>query len=860
MLLALTAGSATLSASTFEDDVLPILAQHCTHCHGAQLQMAGLGLHDIASTLNGGSNGPVVIPGSPDESVLIARIESGSMPLGDEPKLDESQIKTIREWISTVSPELKESAAASAGGYVSSITAEDRDFWSFRRLSRPAPPDADAGVTPVDAFLLRKLEEKGLGYSPAASRARLIRRATFDLIGLPPTPAEVAAFEQDDSPEAYERVLDRLLASPHFGERWGRHWLDVAGYVDTIGRDVQANGYKVGPGRWRYRDYVVEAFNKDKPFDRFVQEQLAGDEMVAWRKGETYGPKTVEALTATGYLRTVEDPTDADERNTELLQYSVLHQTIEILTSGITGLTVGCARCHTHKFDPIPQRDYYRLMAVLATAYNPSDWIQPQNRFLADVPPAEREAIDSHNRAIDEKIKPLAAERDELADRGRETHIATLIATRPAAERDELEEAVATPAKKRSGAQQQLVKSAKLDTVEPEAAVAALSAAERLRYEDLSRQINDLEALKRSYNKLEALYNDGPTPVIRLHRRGDHESLGEVVPPGGLEVLEDAGELDLDSAASSGRRLALAKWLTDPDTRAGALVARVMVNRIWAQLFGEGLVSTLDNFGKMGARPSHPELLEWLASSFQRDGWRVKPLVRTLMLSGAYRQDSSRTSEAITANQPDPNEVDPGNSLLWRMRTRRLESEVIRDSMLAISGKLDKTLGGPPIPTRVESDGMVILDEDRLTSPGEKYRRSLYLVARRRFNLSMLGVFDHPVMSTNATHRQASAVVLQSLMMLNDAEVNEQSGFFAERVLETAGAQVEDQIDAAFRMALGRSPAPDEMGWARGFYDRESARYRAAAHGVSDAAPPSQAALGGLCHVLFNSNEFLYVE
>jgi hypothetical protein len=520
---------------------------------------------------------------------------------------------------------------------------------------------------------------------------------------------------------------------------------------------------------------------------------------------------------------------------------------------------VGCARCHTHKFDPIPQRDYYRLMAVLATAYNPSEWIQPQDRFLADVPPAKREAIDSHNQAVDEKIKPLADQQDELVDRGQEAHILAQLAAYRTAERDEVEAAVRTPAKKRTPAQKALAKMAKLDALQPAAAVAALSPEDRSRYDDLGRQIEGLKAQKRSYNKLEALYNAGPTPAIHLHRRGDHESPGDAAPPGGLEVLEDEGEMGLDGAVSSGRRLALARWLTDPDTRAGALVARVAVNRVWAQLFGEGLVSTLDNFGKMGARPSHPDLLEWLASEFQRNGWQMKPLIRTLMLSAAYRQDSSRAPGEDSLDQPDPNEADPDNTLLWRMRTRRLESEVIRDSMLAISGKLDRTLGGPPIPTRVQSDGMVVLDDDRLASPGERYRRSLYLVARRRFNLSMLGVFDHPVMSTNATERQASAVVLQSLMMLNDAEVNEQSAFFAARVLESAGARAEDQIVTAFRMALGREPAPDELDWAGDFYGRELARYRAVTDGLY-AQPPSQAALGGLCHVLFNTNEFLYVE
>ena len=853
LMLAAGVAAGTVSAAPFEDDVLPIFAQHCTKCHGPQIQMAGLGLHDVAAVVKGGDNGPVIAPGAPDDSLLLERVKAGTMPPGGEPPLTDVQIQKLEEWIASASFDSAAEAAAEAE-YVTSITEEDRNFWSFRPLDAAAPAGRSRpGVSAVDAFLLAKLEERGLSYSPEASRARLIRRATFDLTGLPPTPAEIEAFEKDPAPRAYEKVIDRLLASPRFGERWGRHWLDVAGYVDTIGRDVQANGYKLGPGRWRYRDYVVAAFNEDKPFDRFLQEQIAGDELVSWRDADSYDPEVIEALTATGYLRTVEDPTDAPERNTELLQYSVVHQTIEILTSGVTGLTVGCARCHTHKFDPIPQRDYYRLMAVLAPAYNTAEWIQPQDRFLADVPPAERKAIDEHNQAIEEAVKPLNEGQAALVKRGEEAYLAARLGDYPENERAALEEAARTPAKKRSGDQKELAKAAKLQSIALADALAALSAEDRANYDDLTSRIEALEAGKRSYHKLEALYDNGPTPVIRVHRRGDHESPGEVAPPGGLEVLEDAGGLELNAAVGSGRRLALAKWLTDPDTRAAALVARVRVNRIWSHLFGEGIVSTLDNFGKMGDRPSHPELLEWLASEFQGNGWRTKPLIRALMLSAAYRQDSTRVGRENEVDGPDPREVDPGNSLRWRMRTRRLESEVIRDSMLAISGKLDSTLGGPPIPTHVESDGMVVLDEDKLESPAARYRRSLYLVARRRFNLSMLGVFDHPVMSTNATHRNASAVVLQSLMMLNDAEVNELAGFFAKRVAKTAGASPEDQIRRAFQMALGRSPAAEELDWALPFYRRELSRY-------SDAEAPGEAALAGLCHVLFNSNEFLYVE
>ena len=839
-----------LAAAGFEQEVLPILSKNCVSCHGPQVQMAGLGLHDVSSALKGGTNGPVIQPGDADASVLMQRLVAGTMPPGGV-RLDDQDLETIKAWIRSVSPNAAASAAGASTEYVSSITDENRNFWSFRPLSHPAPPAVSkAEADAVDHFLLEKLEAEGLGFSSEASRAHLIRRASFDLIGLPPTPEEIASFEQDPSADAYERVVDRLLASPHFGERWGRHWLDVAGYVDTFGRDVQANGYLVGPGRWRYRDYVVAAFNQDKPYDRFLLEQIAGDQLVDWREAKAYTPEIVDALTATGYLRTVEDPTNANERDTELLRYSVLHQTIEILTSGVTGLTVACARCHTHKFDPIPQRDYYRLMAMLAPAYNVEEWVQPQDRVLADVPPAERRRIDEHNEAKEAEIKPLAAKQAEIVKRGEEAHVRAYLAGCDAVARPTLEQALATPAKKRSDEQKQLLAKAKLEKIGLDAALAALPPEERETYSGLKAKIAALQSEKLSYNKLESLYDVGPAPVTRLHQRGDHESLGDVVPPGGLEVLEEPG--DFAGAPEGERRLALARWLTDAKGRAGALVARVMVNRIWAHLFGEGLVSTVDNFGAMGVPPSHPELLEWLASEFQRSGWRIKPMIRRLMLTEAYRQSSTRSGREAGAG-PDPEQVDPDNRLLWRMRTRRLESEVIRDSMLAVSGKLDPRLGGPPIPTKVQADGMVVFDEDKMAAAEDRYRRSLYLVARRRFSLSMLGVFDHPVMSTNATQRSSSAVVLQSLMMLNDEEVNEQAVFFARRVAEAAGGDPGDRISRAFRVAFGRPPADDELDWALAFYEREKERFQ-----TSPSAEIS--ALAGICHVLLNSNEFLYVE
>ncbi|MEX2261431.1 MAG: PSD1 and planctomycete cytochrome C domain-containing protein [Bryobacteraceae bacterium] len=836
----------------FEKNVLPVLNARCSKCHGPKLRMAGLDLHEASLVLRGSDNGPVIVKGSADGSLLVKRIVDGSMPPGKEVKLTGEEIDVIRRWVDAGAP-ANLPAATVAAVEPASVSEKDRQFWAFQKPLRPPVPEvrnSALGRTPVDAFLLEKLEAKKLSFAPEASRTKLARRAYFDLIGLPPTPEEVDAFVSDQSHDAYEKLIDRLLASPHYGERWGRHWLDVAGYVDTFGRDVQANGYKIGPGRWKYRDYVVNAFNSDKPYDRFLKEQLAGDELVDWRNAKEYNTEILDALTGTGYLRTVEDPTDTDERNTVLLRYGVLHQTIDILSSGVLGLTVGCARCHSHKFDPIPQRDYYRLMAVLSPALNVEEWVQPQDRVVADVPEAEKTTIDGHNAMIEAQAAPL---REQLAAIGKiyeEQLLDKKLESLPGGERAAVKAAVQTIPKHRTGPQKLLAKKVEPLSFKPAQIQALMTEEHRRKTEELQTQIRLFEARRRAYGKLEVLRDTGAPPRTFLHRRGDHESQGPDVEPGALEVLEDP-EAPLTFPAytsgkqSTGRRLALAEWLTDGGSVAGGLVARVMVNRIWSHVFGEGIVATPENFGKMGAPPTHPELLDWLTSEFIRSGWRVKPMVKSLMLSAAYRQDSSRPGDSHAQT------ADPDNRLLWRMRMRRLESEVIRDSMLAVSGTLDRSFGGPPIPINVRPDGMVVISEKDLPSPAAKCRRSLYLVARRRFNLSMLGVFDHPVMSTNATHRSASAVVLQSLMMLNGDEVMEQARRFAERIAQAAGNEPAPRISAAFRMAFGRPPSEKELVWAGEFYTREAARH---------AESREQSALASLCHVLFNSNEFLYVE
>jgi hypothetical protein len=659
------------------------------------------------------------------------------------------------------------------------VTAKDRDFWSFRPLHRPAvPPVKDAGRarTPVDAFLLARLREKGLTFSAEADRVTLVRRAAYDLTGLPPTPEEVDAFLADDRPDAYERLVERLLASPHFGECWGRHWLDGAGYADTFGGDNDAAGIFVAEGKWRYRDWVARAFNADLPFDTFLTEQLAGDELGDWRQAPAYSPETLGRLVATGFLRNVTDNTAEDELNTPDLRHQVLYDTLEVLGSNLLGLTLQCARCHDHKFEPVSQKDYFRLMALFTPAYNPETWLQPYQRSGTSTKPKYRELFDVSER-----------ERLEIDRRN--------------------------------------------------AAV---------------RMVGGLAAPQRTYGKLQALYDVGPPPETHLLRRGNYLHPGDVVEPGFPAVLQDPERpasvpAPEAGAPTSGRRLALARWLTDGRTPAGGLVARVRVNRVWQQLFGQGLVATGDNLGRSGSPPTHPELLDWLAGEFVEGGWRLKPLLRTLVTSAAYRQTATHAAGS------DGERADPGNDLLWRMRLRRLESEGVRDTLLAVGGNLDTTAGGPALPLEVRPDGKVVIKEQGLPTPTSRWRRSLYVLARRNYHLSLLNTFDQPVLATNCTGRQASAVVGQPLTMLNDSFVRDQADRFAGRVERAAGTP-EKQVAAAFRIALGREPKPDEAAACVELLRRHAERF-----GDRPPAEAAHRALAELCHVLLNTNELLYV-
>jgi mono/diheme cytochrome c family protein len=823
-------------SARFDKEALPVFRAKCAPCHMSDKPMAGLDLRTLATAVKGSHSGPVIEEGAADKSILIRQVARGAMPPKGSPPLTPEEAGTLRRWIDTTrfgarqgAPERTEFTAAEAPR----ITDEQRAWWAFRKpVKAPVPARAKRG--PIDSFVLAKLESKGLALSPEAPMPTLVRRAYYDMIGLPPTPEQLDAALADSKPGAFERLVDRLLESPHYGERWGRHWLDAAGYSDAAGFDNCVTTVELHEGMWRYRDYVVDAFNRDKPYDRFLVEQLAGDELHDWRNAATYTTEMLESLTATGYLRSVYDRTDADIVNLIGERHDVLFHLMEKVSTHLMGLTMGCARCHTHKFDPIPQRDYYRMMAVFTPAFNPMKWTQPKNRHLASVAKPEEEAIKAHNAEIDKSVERLRAQLAKVGAPYEEKLMSAKLAALPESLRADVRAAVEAAEDKRDDVQKYLAgKFARQVRPTREEVDKALGRDDAAAVARMEEQIKAHEGYRRSFGRVQALWDVGPAPKTRLLQRGAVESPGPRVSAGVPEALPGGGDLVRPPDArgeTTGMRLAFARWLAG---RENALAARVMVNRVWHHHFGRGIVETVENFGKMGTPPTHPELLDWLAVDFMENGWSVKRLHRQIMASAVYRQQS----RAVGAGA----RVDPDNRLLWRMNLKRLEAEAVRDGVLVASGKLDLAVGGKPTMLKARADGM----QDLLEGRG---RRSLYVMSRRNHPYQFLQVFDFPTIQVNCTRRTRSATPLQSLAMLNDDFLVEAAGHMAERAPD---------VGAAYRIALSRPPTGEEGRLATEYLDRQEGLYRLSNLGGDEARRRARA---DLCQMLLASNEFLYVD
>jgi mono/diheme cytochrome c family protein len=847
--------SSTASPLTYEKHVRPIFKAYCFQCHGEGEKLKGrLDLRLRRLLVEGGESGPAVLPGQREKSLLYERIHNREMPPGKK-KLSKADIELIGRWIAQGARVGRPEPKQVGRGLL--ITAEEQAFWAFQPIRRSPVPrlGSDRLRTPIDSFLLEKLHEKKLSFSPEADRGTLTRRAYFDLLGLPPSPEEVRRFLADRAPDAYERLIDRLLASPRYGERWGRHWLDVAGYADSEGYtpDDPVRRYA-----YKYRDYVIRSLNTDKPFDRFIQEQLAGDEMIR-PPYRNLTPGAIDKLVATGFLRMAPDGTGSRGVDQGAARNQVIADTIKIVSTSLMGLTVGCAQCHNHRYDPIPQTDYYRLRAIFEPAYDCKNWRVPLARRISLYTDADRQKAAQ----IEAKAARVDAERlrkqAQYINRTLEKELAKL----PEKLRQPIRIARSTPPAKRTPQQQQLLK--EYPSVNVSAGSLYLydhQAAEDLK-KDAARAAA-IRAAKPVEEFIRALTEvPGHVPVTHLFYRGDHTQPRQAVPPGGLTILASSRSKTFPARnpalPTTGRRLAFARWLTDGKH---SLTARVLVNRVWMQHFGRGLVGTPGDFGFLGERPSHPGLLDWLADDFMAGGWRLKRLHRLIMTSTAYRQVSRRDGPQ--------GRIDPDNRLCGRMPVRRLEAEAVRDAILAITGKFNGKMFGTPVPVMEDEVGQFVIGienkngENRpgpiIPLHGEEYRRSVYVQVRRSRPLGMLETFDAPAMDPNCAARNASTVAPQALMFMNSEFIVTQAGYFAERVRREAGMDRRAQVTRAWTLAFGSEAGDADVKDAQAFLTEQETHLRKKNGPATGKPDPRQQALASFCQTLLSSNQFLYVD
>ena len=817
---ATTADPAALAKaeSVTEDEVIPMMLLHCTVCHGARKREAGLDLRTRESMLVGGRSGPVVVPGHPEESLILKRIQAAEMPPSRKmfevsvKPVEPGEIELLTKWISQGAPVSTKSEDVAGTGPDLEVSDEDRQFWSFQSPKPVAPPrprDAERVRNPIDAFVLEKLEAAGLEFSPEADLRTLARRAYFDLTGLPPKPEELQQVLADPDPNVYEKLIDRLLESQHYGERWGRYWLDLAGYADSEGKTDQD---LVRPFAYRYRDYVIRAFNADKRYDRFLMEQLAGDELADYENASEITPEIYDNLVATGFLRMVPDGTFAAATSFVQDRMLILADDMQVVGSSVMGLTIHCARCHDHKFDPIPHRDYYRMLSVFKPALDEHDWLPPnvfaqanntgtdleKCRYLPHVLPSEAEPVKAHNGPLLEQIATLERKKEDAAKKVKEQLLHERLSSLPDKDREMLAVALETSAEDRNDMQRITI-----DAMTEQLNLDDQMLRQNPEYDReataVDKQVANLKKKLQQTPLIRAAWDRGaPSPTYILHR-GEASSPLRRVGPGVLSVLTN-GRTPFEvappwpEAKTTGRRLAFAKWLIKPDH---PLTSRVMANRIWLHHFGRGLVETADNFGEMGTRPSHPELLDWLAIEFIQRGWSIKSLHRLMMTSSTYRQSSHVGEKSL--------ELDPDNKLLSRMPLRRLEAEAVRDSILLTAGRLDTTQFGPPDNLDVRADGLVTVREAE-----NGWRRSIYTLQRRTAPPTLLESFDLPQMLPNCVGRANSTVAPQALQLLNDGQVHSLSKKFAARVLAESGDDPQKQVDRTFMIALGRLPNEGE--------------------------------------------------
>lgn len=928
--------------STFDSKVRPILEKHCFECHDNQTASSELDLSSSAGLFTGAASGPVVVAGQARQSLIVQLMAPAGDPhMPPEGQLSPDEIATIAGWIDSLPKGLGEKPAQP-------MTS---NHWSFQPMKATQPPVAAHVDHSIDRFIAAKLAERELSISAPADKPTLIRRATFDLIGLPPTPEEVADFVKDSSPNAYECLIDRLLASPRYGERWGRHWLDLARYADSDGFEFDVDR----PNAFRYRDYVIECFNNDKPFDRFILEQLAGDEIA---------PNDPAVVAATGFCRN--GPT-IDNQSSEKNRLDELDDILSTTTVAFLGLTVGCARCHDHKYDPVTQREYYQLLAVF-NSLQKTDLPAGSNEEKA----AYAKAIAEHNAKLapyQERLRQFGqpvkkhqgkwrVEGDELVQESLQPDIRLffgdpnwtdyvfeaecqrvsgsegfLLAFRVKDLRNFYWVNFGGWDNKRHGVEVEVagsrmiaqhlkpgsVETGKWHKVKAvvegkrirtyldgdlvfdfendrhatggvglgswktanrfrnlrvtsldgsktlyaglptlmETSVASVEQKEiEAERKQLNKKIKELNDSKPAAPAAMAIKDHGGKPrTTHLLFRGDHRNVGPEVEPGVPSVIAAPAVAFPESAlngTSTGRRAAFAQWLANPEH---PLTARVMVNRIWQFHFGRGIVATPSDFGVNGAKPTHPELLDWLAQDFIASGWKMKRLHKLIMTSAAYRQ----SSDYVAAS----GKIDPVNQFLWRFPVRRLEAEAVRDSIMAAAGTINLSMYGPGIHPRI--DPGVIATGSRPKWPiiekegPNQWRRTVYVFIKRSVLVPMLESFDAPTATQSCDRRLTTTIPTQALQLMNGEFANEQARYMAERLLKEAGDNPAALIDHGYQLAIARTPSPHEKELGLRFL-----RDQIAMHGGKDTASLDRGALlaatTDFCHVLFNLNEFIYVR
>ncbi|SKB00835.1 Planctomycete cytochrome C [Prosthecobacter debontii] len=858
-LLFVSAHSSATAELSFEKDVRPILKAHCFHCHGEDGHAKG----DLDVRLKhflekGGESGPSIVPGKPHESLLLEVVKNGEMPKADK-KLKPEEITVIEQWITQGAKTLRPEPEKITGPV---ITEEERAWWSFQPIQRPKVPVVKTARNAVDAFVRETLAKTKLSPSPEADRATLIRRAYFDLIGLPPTDAQVQAFVADARPDAYERLIDDLLRSPQYGERWGRHWLDVVGYADSEGYNDTDTPRDTA---WRYRDYVIRAFNADKPFDQFIREQLAGDEMIPMPPKDLTAAQK-DLLTATGYLRMAPDGTGSRNDDAELAKNVVLTETVKIVSSSLLGMTVGCAECHDHRYDPIPQVDFYKLRALFEPGMDWKKWRAPALREISLLTEKEK----AYAAELEKEAKVIEAELQPKLDELRDWVFQQELLKIPEPKRDYARTAglLWQKDKKQLSAEQAeylennpflkvgnstgplnlYLANYKRDKelADMQAAVAARAKAVRDR--------KPKNETVRAFAEPIAYGNKSLVPATLVFMRGNMNSPGAAVNPGDLTLLNPEHPVEFASddkvLPTTGRRLAFAKHLTDGKH---PLLARVLVNRFWLHHFGRGLVNTPGDFGTQGEKPSHPALLDWLAAEFMESGWSLKHLHRLMMTSATYRQSS--------AKRPDAERVDAANALYWRMNVRRLEAETLRDTILATTHQLNLTPYGPPVPIYEDANAQVVVGMEKPMGANQENRRSIYVTQRRSTPVYQLAAFDAPQMEPNCELRNVSTVAPQSLLMMNSAFLVAQSREFAQVVQKHAGVKTDARTQAAtaWRLAYGTTPTAADVSELENYLAEQTAILSSRPLKKGD-TPPADNALASLCQVLLSSNRFMYVD